>query len=147
MNRIEAYFDQEIGAWMLKGTRRKSNKIYPDQASAERAARRAEKARQSNYKGVKVSYDDIYLVSITADDMPNSPINGYRNRGTAEGSGFKNAFEDIWDDTSATRTLGELVDMAKTDSDVSAFLSRLFRTHTDPIVHKALTVLLDYPEE
>lgn len=147
MNRIEAYFDQEIGAWMLKGTRRKSNKIYPDQASAERAARRAEKARQSNYRSIKVSYDDIYLVSITADDMPNSPINGYRNRGTAEGSGFKNAFEDIWDDTSATRTLGELVDMAKTDSDVSAFLSRLFRTHRDSTIHKALTVLLDYPEE
>ena len=147
MNRIEAYFDTEIGAWMLKGTRRKSNKIFPDQTSAERAARRAEKARQYNYRSIKISYDDIYLTSISAEDMPSSPINGYRNRGPAEGSGFKNAFEDIWDDTSASRTLGELMDMSQTDSDVSSFLSRLFRTHPDPMIHRALTVLLNYPEE
>ena len=64
MNKIEAYFDSEIGAWMLRGTRRKSNKIFPDQASAERAARRAEKARQTNYRNIKITYDDIYLTSI-----------------------------------------------------------------------------------
>jgi len=146
MNRIETYFDPEVGGWMVRGTRRPNNRIFPDKTSAEKYAQRAEKARERNYRNLTLSYDDIYNTSITAADMPHSPTNGRRNGGTEAGGGFKDAFEDIWDDTSATRTLGELVDMSKHNSDVASFLTRLYRTYPYGNIHNALTTLLGYPE-
>lgn len=147
MNKIEAYFDSEVGGWMVRGTRRPNNRIFQDRASAERYAQKAQNARQKiidNYRNLELSYDDIYGISITASDMPNSPIYGEKNEGTNEGNGFKTAFEDIWEDTSAPRTLGYLVDKAKSDSDVLAFLKQVRITYGEQI---DLVLLEDLKDE
>lgn len=147
MKQIRAYYDNEVNAWMRTG----SNKIFESEKAAERDASRAENAREKYYENqssdIELSYEDIYGRDIvTADDMPHgSPPYTY-DEGSSAGRGFKDAYEDIWDDTSASRTLKELVAMSETNNDIKALLDRVRILSSDVKVRNTLTVLMNYPE-
>ena len=121
---------------------RRSSRVYGDQAEAQRAADRINRARARYDKlgDVTINYDDIYYGKddetgfITRAEVPStSDVN---ESGNPKGRGFREIFMGRWDENISLR---DIRNEYGNDSNVMAFLKSAVVSYPDATVRKAIS--------